>query len=196
MTKKKTSKEVAPVEVPSVLAAPPLPHVAARAKLFPESVIQSARESERETGIRTCITLAQWALESGYGKHIPPGSFNPFGIKALKGQPFVEVPTKEVYNGKWVTIKAKFRKFPSIAEAFKHHGRLLCSGPYKVAINYRSDWRKFMQRIANIYATDPGYFGKIESIITKYRLDEYNLNLLGMPKPDPDWDVEEYPTDQ
>lgn len=162
-----------------------------RANFFPAAIVTAAQASETETGVKTCITLAQWALESGYGKHFPTGSFNPFGIKARPGQPYVEAPTKEYLNGKWVTVQARFRKFPSFAEAFQHHGRLLCSGPYKVALNYRGDWRKFLQRIAGIYATDPKYFEKIESIIGNYRLFEFDLNNLHLPKPGEGWEEEE-----
>lgn len=158
--------------------------------LFPLAIIEAANTSEKDTGVRSCITLAQWALESGYGRHMPIRSNNPFGIKARPGQPYVEASTKEFQNGKWITVVARFRKFDSIADAFVHHARLLCSGPYKVALKYRADWRKFLQRIAPIYATDPKYFQKIESIICQYKLADHDLSLL-LPPPAKSWDEEE-----
>ena len=39
---------------------------------------------------------AQWAVESAWGASMPPGSNNPFGIKAAGGQPAVESLTREV----------------------------------------------------------------------------------------------------
>ena len=66
-------------------------------------------------------------MESAFGSAMPSGSNNPFGIKAGKGQPFVEAHTREVIGGKSVTVVAKFRKFESIAQAFDEHGRLLAN---------------------------------------------------------------------
>ena len=50
------------------------------------------------------ITVAQWAVESAWGAAMPPGSNNPFGIKALASQDAVESPTNEVLDGKTVVV--------------------------------------------------------------------------------------------
>ena len=75
----------------------------------PTEVIAAAKRSAGLWKIPASVTLAQWALESGWGKHTPPGSNNPFGIKAIGDQPAVESPTREVINGENVVITAKFR---------------------------------------------------------------------------------------
>ena len=59
-------------------------------------VIEAAQASERKHGIPASVSLAQFALESAWGKKMPPDSHNPFGIKAVQGQPAVTVRTREV----------------------------------------------------------------------------------------------------
>jgi flagellum-specific peptidoglycan hydrolase FlgJ len=73
----------------------PNPHSVIRHPGFTNDVIAAAQASQRNTGIPAAITLAQYALESGYGRHMPTGSNNPFGIKAKPGEPFVEQDTWE-----------------------------------------------------------------------------------------------------
>jgi len=53
------------------------------------------------------VVAAQWALESGYGKHTS-GRNNFFGIK---GKPGTIHTTKEFLDGEWVTIDDIFRDF-------------------------------------------------------------------------------------
>ena len=65
------------------------------------------------------MVAAQWALESGFGKHIS-GEHNYLGIKAAAGEPFTHHYTKEQdVNGKEFTILAKFRDFQSPKECFQ-----------------------------------------------------------------------------
>src|SRR5262249_32080407 len=92
---------------------------------FPDDIISAAQASRDKWKILASVTLAQWALESAWGRKMPLGSNNPFGIKAASGEAFVEATTREHINGQDVTITARFRKFGSIAEAFDEHDRLL-----------------------------------------------------------------------
>jgi hypothetical protein len=55
-----------------------------------------------------CVA-AQWALESGWGKHTS-GKNNYFGLKGSGSN----VSTQEFINGQWVTIKAGFIDFPDL----------------------------------------------------------------------------------
>ena len=61
---------------------------------------------------------------------MPPGSNNPFGIKAVANQTFVESPTREVDHNETVTNTARFRVFSSLDEAFNEHGRVLATSPF------------------------------------------------------------------
>ena len=139
-------------------------------------IIKAAQASQQKWGIPASITLAQWAQESGWGKHMPPGSNNPFGIKAVGNQPFVQVPTREFFNGQWVTIQAKFRAFSSIADAFDAHAELLAtSSAYAAARTFENDPAKFANALTGVYATDPNYGTELNSIISGSNLTQYDL---------------------
>lgn len=55
------------------------------------------------------VVAAQWALESGFGKHTS-GKNNFFGLKGSG----TSQQTKEFINGTWITITASFIDFPDI----------------------------------------------------------------------------------
>jgi hypothetical protein len=142
---------------------------------FPADVIAAAQASQKTWNIPAAITLAQWAIESGYGKSMPSGSNNPFGIKAAEGEPFVEASTREVIKGKDITIKAKFRKFTSLTEAFDLHGKLLATGkPYAHARTLISDPDAFADALTGVYATDPTYGTVLKRIMKAGNLYQYD----------------------
>ena len=49
----------------------------------PPEVGDAAVASRRKWTVPASITIAQWAVESAWGASMPPGSNNPFGIKAV-----------------------------------------------------------------------------------------------------------------
>lgn len=61
------------------------------------------------------LVAAQWALESGHGKHMS-GRNNPFGLKG----PGTVKKTQEVVNGKTITIRDSFVDFDSLDAAVKY----------------------------------------------------------------------------
>jgi kumamolisin len=141
-------------------------------------IIKAAQASQQKWGIPASITLAQWAQESGWGKHMPPGSNNPFGIKATGNQPFVQVPTREFFNGQWVVVQAKFRAFSSIADSFDAHAQLLATSPaYAVARSFENDPAKFANALTGVYATDPNYGAELNSIISGSNLTQYDVPI-------------------
>ena len=101
----------------------------------PPDVVDAAVASRQKWTVPASVTIAQWAVESAWGASMPPGSNNPFGIKAIGDQPAVESPTREVIDGENIVITARFREFNSLAQAFDEHGRLLAtSSHYKDAM--------------------------------------------------------------
>lgn len=63
------------------------------------------------------LVAAQWALESGWGKHMPGGgSNNPFGLKGAG----TSTETREFVNGEWITITDSFLNFPNLATAVQY----------------------------------------------------------------------------
>lgn len=137
-----------------------------------------AQEAQRRTGIPASVSLAQAALESGFGRSgLAKTANNLFGIKAgrsWKGKT-VTLPTREWVNGQWVTVDAVWRAYDTPLEAFLDHGRLFYNGLYDAALPYRSSPEEFVKRIAPIYATDPKYADKLLTIIRRYALTQYDL---------------------
>lgn len=151
-----------------------------RDHLFPKHVQLAAQASERVNGILACVTLAQWAHESGYGRYSMGLANNPFGIKwpgPKSGLKFVVMRTWEVIRGKRITVDAKFTAFPSLEAAFKFHGKMLArpDGYYARAYPLRRSWRSYVEAIAPIYATDPQYAERLIAIIERWKLYELNL---------------------
>lgn len=127
-----------------------------------ENAAKAAIASEQKWGIPAVVSLAQFNLESGFGKHMPRGSNNPFGIKAREGQPYVEAMTTEHVNGRDIRIVQKFRKFSSMDEAFDEHARLLATGrPYAHARQFENNPTAFAGALQGVYATDPNYAAKL-----------------------------------
>lgn len=146
---------------------------------FSSDTIAAARLAQSKWLVPASVTLAQFAIESGYGKHMPAGSFNPFGIKASGDHPFVTAKTREVINGKSVYIDAKFRKFASFAEAFDAHAQLLATA--KVYASAMAAWSKppydldvGVRLMAKHYATAPDYATVILSVIHSQNLQQYD----------------------
>lgn len=146
---------------------------------FPMSIILGAREAMSVDGIPASVSLAQWALESGYGKHMPPNSNNPFGMKARKNEtgPVVYVETKEQRrDGSWYTIRAPFRKFASIRDAFLAHNELLATARvYAPARAKLPDPWAFVDVMGPIYATAQTYAETIKSIMRTNNLTAYDV---------------------
>ncbi|CAN5536593.1 hypothetical protein BH10PSE6_BH10PSE6_26110 [soil metagenome] len=106
---------------------------------------------------------------------MPPDSNNPFGIKALDSQPAVESETREVVDGKVVTIIARFRRFAHLAEAFEMHGRLLATAsPYRAARTVMQDPDRLAEALTGVYATDPQYGETLKWVMENYKLNQHD----------------------
>ena len=68
------------------------------------AALSPAQAGERATGVPACITLAQFILESNWGKSDCGGAKNYFGIKADSRWAGAKVnrPTREFRNGRMV----------------------------------------------------------------------------------------------
>jgi len=115
-----------------------------------------------------CV-CAQWALESGWGKHTS-GKNNFFGLKGSGST----VSTQEFINGQWITIKAGFLDFPDIATCVSY----LVDRWYKdfgkfKGVNRANSRNECCQLLVKEgYATDPLYSTKLIQILD---------NKLGTP---------------
>ena len=166
------------------LAAHPLVDEKAFARVghygvVPEPVVSAAETSQGRWQVPAPVSLAQWALESAWGAAMPPGSDNPFGIKAVANQPAVPSVTHEVVNGQTITVTAKFRVFPSIDDAFDEHGRLLATNPaYSGAMQHKQSPDAFADALTGVYATDPQYGSKLKWLMVHFNLHSYGTMPL------------------
>jgi flagellum-specific peptidoglycan hydrolase FlgJ len=118
------------------------------------------------------VTVAQFLLESNWGKSCMGDAHNYFGIKAREGEPFVTKTTTEFERGVERKVEARFRAYGSMAECFADHARLLCRRTYKdgrriyaAALQHPDDPRAFARALTGVYATDPAYGQKLVSIM-------------------------------
>ena len=134
-----------------------------------------ARASQKATGVPASVTLAQAIIESGWGESHMGDAWNFFGIKAQGDEPFVVVRTREVVDGKDVFVNAKFRRFASMEDCFREHGRFLRDNPRYAPAFRTADAEGFARAIhAAGYATDPHYGDALIGIIRDNDLTRYD----------------------
>lgn len=140
---------------------------------FPEQVRTLADTVQARYGVPPPVTLAQFALESGFGlRHL--GAQNYFGHTypfrhAVPPASFVVRNTREFVNGEWVIQRRRFAAYKNIEHSFDAHGRLLVN-VYASALQYNDDPASFARVIAKRYATDPDYALKLITIMKRYKL--------------------------
>lgn len=137
----------------------------------------AAQECQRETGIPASFTLAQAALESGWGaSKLANQARNLFGVKAdraWKGE-VLEMPTTEVVRGKRITVTAKWRVYPSWAACLLDRANFFRLNP-----RYGKCWGEttgegWAQAVAAAgYATDPDYAKKLIATIRSRNLTRF-----------------------
>lgn len=143
--------------------------------------ISAAQRTQARTGVRASVTLGQYGLESSYGKRMPAGSNNPFGIKARRGEPFVLARTREEdRSGRSYYTMAKFRKFDTLEDAFEAHAKLLSGKRYR-AFQQARTVDEAADSLTGVYATDHRYGAKLKSVIHKQGLERYDRPPAGQP---------------
>lgn len=125
---------------------------------FSNEVIKLAQESEEKYGVPASVTLAQYALESGYGKsQLAKNKNNYFGMR----------------NG-----SSGWQSFDSMAESFDAHGKLLSGSLYASKVTNAETVEDYVYGIAETYAPSSDgnndYAGKLLSIIRENNLTQYD----------------------
>ena len=145
---------------------------------FFEKYAAAAMEEQRRYGIPASVTLAQMAVESGYGEsNLAKQDNNYFGIKASQdwiksGKPW-SYHHDDHYNDKFCT-------FGSALESLEYHSKVLMADRYKACRQYaQTDHLHWIEGIKKGgYATDPRYVATIEGVIRKYGLEKYDQMAL------------------
>ncbi len=148
---------------------------------FVRALAPHAAAAARELGVSVRALLAQAALETGWGRHLPShqdgsSSNNLFGIKAggdWDGDK-VSVPTLEYENGVAVRKRDAFRAYESLSDSFADYARLISDSPrYAQALGQGENVAGFARALAHGgYATDPAYAAKITAIANSAQMRE------------------------
>jgi hypothetical protein len=146
-----------------------------------ENSWEGVQDAAKEAGAKFSeVVAAQWALESGWGKHFS-GEWNAFGLKGSG----TSVNTQEFLNGQWVTIKAGFIDFPDLKTCVYY----LVDRWYKDFGKYQGVNRaKTRNECAQLlveekYATDPEYSTKLIQIMDRQLGTAGNKPIEPAPKP-------------
>lgn len=143
-------------------------------------VIPIARASHAKFSPRgpfASISLAQWAVESGFGLHMS-GINNPFGIKATQAQRASGqarlVLTHEFLNGRYVAMEQWFANYPSLGAAFDAHATLLTTLHYERCMDAKTP-AAYAQALHDCgYATAPNYPQALMAVINSNGLEQFD----------------------
>jgi flagellar rod assembly protein/muramidase FlgJ len=142
---------------------------------FIKKILPGAQACQRATGVPASITIAQAALESGWGERALGN--NLFGIKAdasWKGAT-VSFPTTEYIKGKRVSMTLKFRAYPDWAGSLKDHAEFFLSNPrYRTCFAEKTGeaWARAVAKAG--YATDPKYADTLIAVMRGRNMAQYD----------------------
>lgn len=152
---------------------------------------------QKASGILASVSMAQFILESGYGKsELAQNANNCFGMKkslsgntwggsTWDGTSIYTKKTQEYENGAYVTVTADFRKYPSVEKSIADHSAYLLGAKNGTKLRYDGlkgcmDYKKAAQIIKDGgYATSPTYVENLCSIIEKWKLTQYDVANAG-----------------
>ena len=147
---------------------------------------------QKKSGILASVSLAQFILESGYGKsELAQNANNCFGMKkSLSGNTWSGSPwdgkstytkkTQEEENGKMVTITADFRKYNCVEDSIADHSAYLLGAKNGTSLRYNglkgcTDYKKAVQIIKDGgYAISSSYVSNLCSIIERWNLTKWD----------------------
>lgn len=165
-------------------------------KEFVTKLLPFAQETEKKTGIRADVILAQAALESGWGRSAPGNMY--FGVKDFDGlngneqlvttfeyssKPGLtpaQIGLHNITSMKPVTINGKpfykytgqayFRKYDSPEGSFTDHARVFMKPRYAKAMAVKDDPAAFFKEVqAAGYAQSPTYADTLMSVLKTVR---------------------------
>lgn len=161
---------------------------------FVQALAPHAQAAAQKLGVSVRALLAQAALETGWGKHLPShhdgsSSNNLFGMKAGRSWDGdkVSVPTLEYEDGVAVRRRDQFRAYGNPGDSFSDYADVLANNPrYAGAIGKGEDIKGFAKALAHGgYATDPAYAAKLEAIANSPEMRK-GLEALASLKSDGD----------
>lgn len=151
-------------------------------------------QNQKVSGVLASVSLAQFILESNYGKsELALNANNCFGMKkSLSGNTwndstwdgksiYIKCTKEQNSDGSYKTITADFRKYPSISDSIADHSAYLLGAKNGSNFRYagiagKRDYREVAQIIKDGgYATSLTYVDKLCRIIEKWNLTKYDF---------------------
>lgn len=139
---------------------------------FVKSMQPYAEQAASQLGVSSDTLIAQAALETGWGQHIPAGgdgtsSLNLFGVKAGAGWngAAVNAQTTEYGGVSPSSVSQPFRAYSSVQQGVNDYVTLLQRHPrYQQALGSGADVHAFASALTRGgYATDPSYAQKLQA---------------------------------
>lgn len=149
--------------------------------LFFSLYAKIAQDEMIRTGIPASITLAQAALESGWGESkLTKEANNFFGIKDHLNDDwngdFIVKDTTEYKGGNPSIEPGKFRRYLTPADSFRDHSDFLQDNPRYNDLFSSTQWESWAYGLQKAgYATDPKYALLLIGLINKYNLSQYDI---------------------
>lgn len=161
---------------------------------FVDWIGKLSAEDMKNSGILASVTAAQSILESGYGKsELALNALNLGGMKAeLSGNTWPSVWDGKIYtkdtaeqepDGTYITIKADFRAYPSVAAYLADHSAYLAGAKKGDSLRYAGivgckDYRTAFQILKDGgYATSIDYVDKLCAVVEKWNLTRYDSTV-------------------
>ncbi|MDQ2821768.1 MAG: glucosaminidase domain-containing protein [Pseudomonadota bacterium] len=139
-------------------------------------MLPAAQACQRFSGVPSSLTLAQAALESGWGERAPGN--NLFGIKAdaaWKGKT-VSFPTTEYIKGVKTAMTLKFRAYPDWSGSMLDHADFFHTNPrYHSCFSEKTGegWARAVAKAG--YATDPHYADTLIAVMRGRNMAQYDV---------------------
>lgn len=149
----------------------------ARFGYFPDTVRALADSVQKDFDVPAPIILAQWALESNFGRS-DLGANNFFGHKCAVGKMYggvttcVTAWTSEYSHGKLIRVMARFARYPDIRSCFFAQGNFISTARQFQGLKFIQRLDVYAETLGERYATDPDYGLKLITIIKRYRLEK------------------------
>lgn len=158
---------------------------------FVEWIGQLASEDMKSSGILASVTAAQAILESAYGKsELALNALNLGGMKAelsgntwpsaWDGRIYQKETAEQLDDGSYISIKADFRAYPSVAAYLADHSAYLRGAKKGTALRYEGivgcmDYRTAFQILKNGgYATSHNYVDNLCRVVEKWNLTRFD----------------------
>lgn len=150
----------------------PAPKTAGKKYTKPEFialVTPYAKAIGAKIGVPYKFIIAQICLETNFGNSsLFQKYFNVGGVKAVKGEKFVLLPTYEYIKGEKVRVPQKFAVYDNLNAGIVGYAKILLNKYFKKYAHKTTDAKKYaalLQSGKPKYATDINYVSKIHKLI-------------------------------